>query len=345
MKEKKQGLFQEIKGKTIAIVYIFEGENAKGFGHYHIWKSNIITPWLLAVQQLQGIPLILDVRTFVEKAICRTLPQIDFVLNLNCGSIELSPMALIPSVCSFIGVPCIPCDAFSIVTGENKKTSNILAKESGFNVPVNLDKSDNTGIYKPLNLGSSLGVHRNFLNETEGEGIYQEFIPGYDLTIPMIYNPLNKQMDFLPTIMYVPDNNDLNWFLDENYDDPSNSFHRLIIHSLSDTLMNSCRILASELNIKTFCRIDARLKIESPKQSVSKILEQPLQSESVFFLEMNPMPTISTENAFFHSYSAVSKEDCIYNCVTQFRCELCTDSIHSLVLGCSMMSFYNQMQK
>lgn len=344
MREKEE-LFQQIRGKTIAIVYIFEGEDAKGFGHYHVWKSDIIAPWLLAVQQLCCMPLILDVRTFVEKAICNTLPQIDFVLNLNCGSIELSPMALVPSVCSFINVPCIPCDAFSIVTGENKKTSNILAAKSGFCVPKSLDKSDSSGIYKPLNLGSSLGVHRKFLNESDKKGLYQEFIPGYDLTIPMVYNPLNDRMDFLPTILYVPDNNDINWFLDENYSDPNNSFRRCLIHSLSARLKENCRNLAEEMNINTFCRIDARFKKASPnpRMSDSSILQ--LQAEDVFFLEINPMPTISTENAFFYSYHALTKKDEMYHCAIQFCHELCTDTLHSFILGCSMMSHYNQMQK
>ena len=90
--------FCKIKGKTIAIVYIFEGEDARGFEHYHIWKSDVITKWMNAVQKLYCLPLILDVRTFVEKAISRTLPHVDYVLNLNCGSCHLSPMALVPAM-------------------------------------------------------------------------------------------------------------------------------------------------------------------------------------------------------------------------------------------------------
>ena len=118
---------EELKGKTIAIVYIFEGEDAPGFNHYWVWKSDIISGWLNAVQELECVPFILDVRTFVQKAMNHTLPHIDFVVNLNCGSYDLSSMSLVPSTCSFLSIPCIPCNAAAIILSENKKVSNLLA--------------------------------------------------------------------------------------------------------------------------------------------------------------------------------------------------------------------------
>lgn len=33
-----QNSLDRIKGLTVAIVYIFEGEQAAGFAHYHIWR-------------------------------------------------------------------------------------------------------------------------------------------------------------------------------------------------------------------------------------------------------------------------------------------------------------------
>lgn len=72
--------FSKIKGKTIAIVYIFEGDDDSGFNHFYIWKSNIISKWMNAVQELSCMPLIIDVRTFIDKAINKTLPHIDYVI-------------------------------------------------------------------------------------------------------------------------------------------------------------------------------------------------------------------------------------------------------------------------
>ena len=170
-----ESIIESIKGKTIAIVYIFEGEDAPGFSHYHIWKSDVISKWINAVQEIHCMPFILDVRTFVEKAINRTLPYIDFVVNLNCGSTELSPMGLVPSMCGFLGIPCIPCDTMSIITGENKNVSNLIAKASGLNVPKELSDDSQMGIYRPLNYGSSFGVKRVTSVNKEKSGIYQEY--------------------------------------------------------------------------------------------------------------------------------------------------------------------------
>lgn len=127
-----------LQGKTIGVVYTYEGEDAPGFSHYHVWRSDIISKWLTAIQALNCRPFIIDVRTFVEKAIAGSLPHLDFVLNLNCGGYELSPMALIPSVCGSFNIPCIPCNASTILAGENKRISNLLASATGLQVPPNL---------------------------------------------------------------------------------------------------------------------------------------------------------------------------------------------------------------
>ena len=58
----------ELKGKTIALVYIFEKETADGFNHFLIWKDKVLTGWLSAIYELNCLPYIIDVRTFMQKA-------------------------------------------------------------------------------------------------------------------------------------------------------------------------------------------------------------------------------------------------------------------------------------
>ena len=53
-KEQLQALF----GKTIAIIYIFEGEDALGYEHYETWKTDVISSWMFAVEELHGLPLV-----------------------------------------------------------------------------------------------------------------------------------------------------------------------------------------------------------------------------------------------------------------------------------------------
>lgn len=327
--------FHELQGKTIGVVYIFEGETAPGFKHYHVWQSDIIAQWLLAIQELQCRPLILDVRTFTEKAISGTLPHIDFILNLNCGSCELSPMALIPSVCSFFHIPCIPCDAVAILAGENKLISNLTAKAIGISIPKTLDDDIPNGIFRPLNLGSSIGVQRT--PNKEIEGIYQEFIRGYDITTPIVYNPITKQMDIMPTVLYISENDNVEWFLGEESKDTRNGFIRKIIFSLSEDVQAKYLEMVHNLSINTYCRIDARIKCESADR-LKLLLNAPLQLKDIYFIEINPMPTIWINNAFSHSFSHIQPDHSLYDYINKLQDFVKQSTLYNFLLSAAMFA-------
>ena len=96
-----------LQGKTIGIVYIFEAEKAQGIKNYPVWQSDVIDKLLKVIRGLRCRPLALDARTFVQKAMCGTLPIIDYVVNLNCGVTEFFSIASVPSICGFLHIPCI----------------------------------------------------------------------------------------------------------------------------------------------------------------------------------------------------------------------------------------------
>ena len=50
MENKKKFIqnLNSIQGSIIAVVYTFEGENAPGFKHYDVWRSNVIADWINA---------------------------------------------------------------------------------------------------------------------------------------------------------------------------------------------------------------------------------------------------------------------------------------------------------
>ncbi|MCX4300016.1 MAG: hypothetical protein OSJ73_23915 [Lachnospiraceae bacterium] len=326
----------EMFGKTIGVVYTFEGENAPGFEHYHVWQSDIISKWLLAIQDLKCRPLILDVRTFVDKAICGTLPNIDFVLNLNCGGCELSPMALIPSVCAFLHIPCIPCDASTILAGENKLMSNLVAKATGLQVPQTLEKDITGGIFRPLNLGSSIGVKREF--SPLQKGIYQEFISGYDITTPIVYNPVLQKMDIMPTVLYIAENDNVEWFLGEECKNSRSGFTRKTIFDLSEELEKKYLELTQNIAINTFCRIDARIKCSSADE-LKSLLKKPLQLEDVYFIEINPMPTVWINNAFSHSFSEINKVKNFSAYLNDLREIVPQITLHNFLLSIAILAF------
>lgn len=288
---------KNLKGKTVAIVYIFEKEDAAGFQHYWVWKSNIISGWLNAVQELGCLPFILDVRTFIQKAINHDLPHIDFVLNLNCGCLELSSMSLVPAMCSFLAIPCIPCDAASIVISENKAISNTVARSYKMNVPNDMDWNCDGGIYRPLNLGSSIGVKTGCPDSGNKPGTYQEFIPGYDITIPIIFNPSQNDIDLLPPIIYIPKNLDPNWIYDENEKIKDNGFSTYPMMHVDDAFKRLIQDFVRSFPVKSFGRIDMRLKSHSNTLSYN-IVHETLSTDNMYFIEINAMPTIEKEDSF-----------------------------------------------
>jgi len=333
-----------LQGKTIGVIYSFEGEEASGFKHYHFWESDIISKWLVAIQNLRCRPYILDVRTFVEKSFAGTMPHLDFVLNLNCGGCELSPMALIPSICAFFNVPCIPCDAVSILTGENKLISNLVATATGLPVPRNLSPKEDAGIFRPTNLGSSIGIKRGPLNGDEPKGLYQEFISGYDITTPIVYNPITNKMNLMPTVLYIPDENTPEWYLAESYKETRSGFTRETILSFSKELEEKYLKFIENMSINTYCRIDARIKCTSISE-LRTILKKPLSLKDIYFVEVNPMPTVWINNALSHSLSQITAGNAVYPYVASIKEILGDIDIYTFLLSLSMLSIYNQVQK
>lgn len=321
-----------LKGKTVAIVYTYEGDTSKGLEHFYIWKSNTISKWMNAVQNLSCMPFIIDVRTFIQKAMNNTLPPIDFVINLNTGLYNLSSMALIPSVCSSMNIPCIPCNALTITIGENKELSNLIAKAIDIKVPNNLNPNDNDGIFRPISLGNSLGVKREY--EYQKQGIYQEFINGYEITTPLVYNPIIGKMDILPTVIFYPNNEKTDWYYNSN-----NKIHqegyKFVIADLDEKLKKKYVELANKLSIQTYCRIDARVKSKKIDSSNNKIFSL----NDTYFIEINVMPTIRDNNSFNYSFDNINENSTYYQMKKILEKNIKNYDLNTFLIACSFISF------
>ena len=330
-------LINEIKGKTIAVVYIYEKESAHGFAHYDIWKSNLISSWLNAIQELQCIPYIMDVRTFLFKASNNTLPPIDYVINMNAGCINLSTLALVPSICGFIDVECIPCDSSAIIAGENKSFANMIAANLGYNTPKHGNK-EYRSIYRPLNYGSSKGVkiiepHENI---DVSNGIFQEFIEGYDITTPLLYNPLTEEFGALPTIFYLPKHNNSSWFFSAEAKETDYGFSRVVLPNISSDLIEQHIELMNKMNIDTYCRIDMRMRTTNVIHQ-ENLDEIELNKENAYFIEVNPMPTIEIGNNFHISFQNINSENDFYNATNIYKSSVKKPSMHGFILSCALI--------
>lgn len=331
-------LLKNLRGKTIAIVYIFEKEDAAGFGHFLVWKDKILTGWLNAVYELECLPYIIDVRTFMQKASNYSLPHIDYVINLNSGCDELSTMGLVPSICSFLHIPCIPCDATAILSTENKKISNYVAIGNSLQTPKFLDVDNNYGVYRPINLGNSIGIEKKHFTTFNKDGIYQEFIPGYDVTIPVAFNYLSQEMDILPPTLYFPRTKNPDWIFDEKIKEKDSGLTRLQFSEIEEE--TKCAILKffSAFGIKTYGRIDARLK-ESHLLS-GDVAKVPFSFKDCYFLEINSMPTIEPCDGFDLAFKSVlsNEKHSFYKSAKEYVDNIKHPTINGFLLASSMIA-------
>lgn len=334
--DKYKEQLQKLFGKTIAIVYIFEGEDAPGYEHYEAWKTDVISSWMFAVEELHCLPLVMDIRTFVQKAMNKSLPSIDYVVNLNNGTKEISTLGLVPSVCSFFDIPCIPCNTTTIVCGEHKKISNIIAESVGLNVPKTLSDNNSSGIIRPIGLGSSLGVKRGINCPIDNNFIYQEFIKGFDITTPILFDPITSKLEVLPAILYLPNKLNVEWFLGEDEKRLHEGYTKRAVH-LSLDAKEKYLSLARQMGITSFCRIDARLHCNT-EDELSALLNKEIPLSKLYFLEINPMPTIKNNINFHTSMNEITNAYPLHNCYEAYK-DLLFQSTHTgFILSCAMFA-------
>mmetsp|Transcript_23982 Transcript_23982/g.43874 ORF Transcript_23982/g.43874 Transcript_23982/m.43874 type:complete len:352 (+) Transcript_23982:2060-3115(+) len=323
-----------LKRKNIGIVYSFQNERASGDKHYDYWKFDVVGDWANAVEQLGAVPYILDTRTFAHKAMDSSLPPLDYVVNLNAGNTHFSSLGLVPSLCGFIGLPCIPNEVLATLVAESKSLSNTLGRQHGLLVPQDIEQCDIGGILRPDNFGSSHGVKRVSSLWDLGKGLYQEFIPGIDVSIPLLFEPVSSRLEMLPAIAYLPDNRDVNWFLGES-EKLSHSGYTKSYVQIARAEDAGLTDLALSLGARGYCRIDTRLACSNYEEVAEAILK-PISEKALYFIEINNMPTIRENVNFTGSLSHLSEGNRHRQLVTEISREISDLMDTSVVLFCAL---------
>lgn len=327
------------QGNIIAVVYTFEGENAPGFRHYDIWRSNVIADWINAINEIGCKPYIIDVRTFISKAMMNTLPHVDFVINLNAGNINLDNLGLVPSVCSFLDIPCIPCSSGVCSVGEDKFFANTIAKSSLIKVPESYPDNVEGGIIRNRSYGSSIGIRKTTSNTIcKDNEMSQKFIIGTDVTIPILFNPLTENIELLPAIAYKH-HGGKDWYLGEkekllhNYDKVS---VRIPIE-VSVEILN----LAKSFDINTFCRIDTRV------ENFNNPATDTISLDNLYFIEINPTPTIHNTINFAKAINELVESDSHYEAFNVYKNHIKNYTVTGYILisaMCAIKAKHSRLQ-
>lgn len=328
---------KKIHRKKFALVYVDIKYKTEGYSFYDYWDEKVVNEWKNAIIELEGEPILYDINSFLFNASYDRLNNIDFVINLNAGIKNLSTLALVPSICAYFSIPCLPCDSNTIIAGENKYISNcIVSSLDTIRVPEYHYNKKEGFMCRPYNSGSSIGVQKNKKNGNN-KILCQEFIHGFDMTIPILYNPLTKKLMTLPAISYVPNNESPGWFLGENEKKLHNQYIKKTI-LLSDDLKKHFLKLAETFSISTYARIDTRVKCKE-KISLEMISNKKVSIDDVYFLEINPMPTIVSNINFHTSIKSLSADDSFYKLFSLYIENVENYSITGFILFCSVCKY------
>lgn len=310
---------EHLAGSRIALVYSFPKISDPSSRWYDRWRSRVIMSYGEALERLEILPFYCDVDTFIEKAALGSLPSCDAAISLNAGVWPVSNFALVPAVAQWYQIPVVPCTADVIIAGERKDLANAMAVRAGLRVPKTYEqgglseaRSERFVVVKPRDLGGSYGLQKTsgeHLNEEDFNGgkIVQRFIPGYDVTVPVFTDATSGEIVVGDATVYFPSNADpTSWVYDRAAKDAyvgGEKVTSVVRHQfpLDEYARKQVIDLCSAIGVDCFARIDFRIELDKP--DVLKVIT----ADRLYFIEINPMPTVCTGLAFIESFRSWAK--------------------------------------
>ena len=305
-----------LKGRRIALVYSFPQAIDPPNRWYDRWKSRVIMSYGEALERINVLPFYCDIDSFIRQISANQLPFLDAVISLNAGVRPVSHFALVPAVSQWFQLPIVPCTADVIMAGERKDLGNAIAKRAGLRIPttylreqIDSAREARTIIVKPRDLGGSYGLKRisggELADEDFAQGrIVQDFVSGFDVTIPVFVNSINGKLVVADATVYSPSSTEpAEWIYDrgakEAYVGGTGvaSVDRIQV-PLEKCAKEKIRAFASMIGVDCFARIDFRIEAANVGSLRS------ISADRLAFIEINPMPTVCTGLAFVESIRA-----------------------------------------
>lgn len=300
-----QEFLKALNGETALIVYPFV-DSAEFRDWYNPQPASVISDNLRAFELLGMRTLLLDIERFRRARDSADLGHPIFVADLDGGVGPIAMKALVPGVAAWLGLPVVPTRVDVWLTGERKDIANTLARHLGARLPATFDgrlfrdELEPDVIQKPRDLGGSYDVRRlpreqsiqNVIASQDTSPVLaQSFIPGFDVTYPVIFSPTSQRLEPICGIVNRPaSDRDPHWINDL----PSKTgFYRAgnpepvvrDICGVTESVAQFLRALADAMDIKTYCRIDFRVPFEAGSPAS-------LELDEMYFLEINTSPSV-----------------------------------------------------
>ena len=341
-----------LRGKSAAVVYGFAPAGRFTQIWYDQWRSSVISSYGGALEELGLHPYFVDAATFARQALDGSLPEVVCAFNLNAGITPIHHWSMVPSVASWCGIKPFPAEADVLIVGERKDTASLLARECGFAVPKTFHKDqlrsispDMPVIRKPRDLGGSVGLVRSTAGELAADDsiqltdIIQEFVRGFDLTIPVVWQPTLGGHRCVAGVMYLPEDNSIDWYHSAETKESGQGYLKRVI-PIPAKLERMLVGFAKRIELGPYARIDIRVQCDS-----DALNEIDWKAADPIFIEVNPLPTLRHGINFLN---VVGHE--IFQ--TAFKSEAGelaevlrhSPSAHAFVLACALATLGTQSQ-
>lgn len=297
-----QQFIDDLKGKTVAIVYSFSNRVEPSVAWYDRWRSDVLVFFGKGVERLGAEPRYMDVETYIRAQGSRGDRPGDFVINLHSGLNDLGCWPIISSLARWRRIPVAPCSSDVHIVGERKDLANMLASEAGLRLPERFEaagEDDTLFVRKPRDLGMSRGlrvVPRSGLDPaTFGTDIVQRLIPGYDATVGVVRTP-DLRYAVIGAQLLVPfDRDDVGWTFSEKNkiaeDCGQRSFNRRSV-AVAEELRRLVCDVCDRIGPSGHYRVDFRIDTADPAGL------ECLTPQDAYFLEANPTPTVGIVGEF-----------------------------------------------
>jgi len=341
-----------LQGHSAAVVYGFAPAGTFTQIWYDQWRSAVISSYGIALEELDLHPYFVDANSFAHQALDGSLPEVVCAFNLNAGITPIHHWSMVPSVASWCGVRPFPSEADVLIVGERKDTASLIAQECGFKVPKSYSKhqlqaldSDELFVLKPRDLGGSVGLKLLTGRELAAEenvtktDVIQQFVPGFDLTIPVVWQPTLGKHRCLAGVMYLPNDKSQSWFHSADSKKSGQGYSKRVIE-IPRELENLLVSFAERIELGPYSRIDLRLRCDLDAED-----NLDWKAAEPTFIEVNPLPTLRSGINFLN---VVAHE--IFQTVFEEEIAALTGilgnppSPHALVLACALATLENQSQ-
>lgn len=223
--------------------------------------------------------------------------KLSAVFNVCLGHRSLDNWVLVPSICSWVGLPVLPNGAHTTLLGEDKLTAKDFALRAGFETAETwAQRNGETGLYvsKPRGWGSSVGLELTDAPPPSAVGqIVEPFVPGGDLTVVLLHDPSRQRLASVGAIYMDHHSATAEGSLWTEAKKTSGSLCEGIdrtYHSIAADLEQALLEMAAGLGLRSAARIDFRMP-RAPGAGGIGLAD-------VVFLEINPCPTLAASSSF-----------------------------------------------